>query len=75
MGFLGDEGGGVATASRSVARLAREARRLLNGPADRRAVEGVLRQIDEMAEVHRFNPGAPIVSWLDNLRRQVEGRL
>ena len=72
----GASGGAVAvTTSRSVSRLARDARRVIEGSvSDMDAVE-VLRLIDAMRTDHESTPNAPICLWLENLRRKVERSL
>ena len=65
----------VRTTSTSVSRLAREARRVIEGlVSDMDGVE-VLRLIDDMRADHASTPNAPICLWLDNLRRNVEQSL
>ncbi len=73
---FGASGGAVAvTTSRSVSRLARDARRVIDGlVSDMDAVE-VLRLIDAMRNDHESTPDAPICLWLENLRRKVERSL
>ena len=66
-------GGAVATTtSRSVSRLARDARRVIEGSLGQMDAVEVLRLIDSMRSDNESTPTAPICLWLDNLRRQVE---
>ena len=64
----------MATSSRTVTNLARDAKELLAGPVDPRLAESVLREIDELADHWSFAPEAPIHLWLNNLRREVARR-
>jgi len=70
----GHDEGGVATASRTVTKLAREARTFMEGPIDPKVAAELLSSIDQMAEEWKFAPEAPIHLWLNNLRRAVQRR-
>ena len=73
---FGASGGAVAvTTSRSMSRLARDARQVIEGVvSDMDAIE-VLHLIDDMRADHESTPNAPICLWLDNLREKVERSL
>jgi len=60
------------TSSDMVTSLARDARRVIAGPAGRGEAEAVLRRIDGMMARWSEMPAAPINTSLTNLRTQVE---
>ena len=62
----------ATTTSRSVSRLARDARRVIEGTVGAMDAVEVLRLIDSMQSDLESTPAAPIRVWLENLRRQVE---
>ena len=66
------QGDGTGTTSRSVTRLARDARAAIEGRAGREEREDLIRRIDGLWAEWDAVPTAPIRLWLHNLRRQVE---
>ena len=65
-------GEATGTTSRSVTRLARDARSAIEGRAGREEREAIIRRIDGLRSEWDAVPTAPIRLWLNNLRRQVE---
>jgi hypothetical protein len=66
---------GVATAmptSRSVSRLARDARRMIDGAVGSMDAVELLLRIDAMRDDLQSTPDAPLCTWLENLRLKVE---
>jgi hypothetical protein len=69
-------GGAVATTtSRSVSRLARDARKVIEGSVDKMDAVELLLRIDAMRSDLASTPAAPICLWLKNLRDDVEQAL
>jgi len=61
-----------STTSGTVGLLARDARRAIGGEISKMEAEELLRRIDRLTAEWRSVPGAPLYSWLKNLRQRVE---
>ena len=60
----------TTTTSRSVSKLARDARRALGGGVDETEALEVLSRIDSLMAEWQSVPDAPIYLWLKNLRKK-----
>ena len=61
-----------SSTSGTVGHLARDARRAISGEISKMETEELLRRIDGLTAEWRSIPGAPLYTWLKNLRQKVE---